>query len=384
MTRTNVDLSGTPGSGTGDGAADTVTALGTTGPDHATVSERGGNVIVSGLGAQLQVTGADPALDTVGVSTLGGEDTIDTGVGIAGPAAVDIDGGDGTDTVTYSGTKLADTIALAPSGGGVATSDISGGGSPQVTTEVESLTVLGHGGADSITAGNGLAGFTNLTINGGGGDDTISGGDGNDVVIAGPGNDVVSGGRGNDTVTLGGGKDTFVWNPGDGSDVVDGGSGQDTLLFNGSNVGEKIVLAANGSHVQLTRDVGAISLDLRGLEILDVTARGGADTLTVNDLTGTGVTRANLDLSGVPGTGTGDGAADTVIVNGTEGPDHVDVTSQSADVLVSRLDPAVQISGSEPALDVLKVNTLAGKDRVQVAPGVGQLITPIVDLGPDQ
>jgi Ca2+-binding RTX toxin-like protein len=384
MTQTNVDLSGTPGSGTGDGAADTVTAFGTTGSDHATVSARDGNVIVSGLGAQLQVTGADPALDTVGVSTLGGDDTIDTGVGIAGPAAVDIDGGDGTDTVTYSGTELADTIALGPSGGGVATSDISGDGSPQVTTEVENLTVLGRGGADSITAGNGLAGLTNLTINGGGGDDTISGGDGNDVLIGGPGNDVVSGGRGNDTVTLGGGKDTFVWNPGDGSDAVDGGSGQDTLLFNGSNVGEKIALAANGSHVQLTRDVGAISLDLSGLEILDVTARGGADTLTVNDLTGTGVTRANLDLSGVPETGTGDGAADTVIVNGTEGPDHVDVTSQGADVLVSRLDPAVQIIGSESALDVLKINTLAGRDRVQVAPGVGQLITPIVDLGPDQ
>ena len=384
MTQANVDLSGTPGSGTGDGAADTVTAFGTTGADHATVRARDGSVIVSGLGAQLRVTGAESTLDTVGVSTLDGDDTIETGVGIPGPAAVDIDGGGGTDTVTYSGTPQADTIALTPRAGAVATSDISGGGAAQVSTGVENLIVLGRGGDDSITAGNGLAGLTNLTINGGSGNDTITGGDGNDVLIGGPGDDVVSGGRGNDTAILGGGQDTFVWNPGDGSDAVDGGSGQDTLLFNGSNALENIALSANGSHVQLTRDVAAITMDLSNLEALDVTARGSADTITVNDLRGTGVKSANLDLSGVPGSGVGDGAADTVIVNGTASPDHVNVTSQGADVLVSGLTPTVQISGSEAALDVLRVNTLGGKDRVQVAPGVDQLITPIVDLGPDR
>ena len=320
MTQANVDLSGTPGSGTGDGAADTVTAFGTTGADHATVRARDGSVIVSGLGAQLRVTGAESTLDTVGVSTLDGDDTIETGVGIPGPAAVDIDGGGGSDTVTYSGTPQADTIALTPRAGAVATSDISGGGAAQVSTGVENLIVLGRGGDDSITAGNGLAGLTNLKINGGSGNDTITGGDGNDVLIGGPGDDVVSGGRGNDTAILGGGQDTFVWNPGDGSDAVDGGSGQDTLLFNGSNALENIALSANGSHVQLTRDVAAITMDLSNLEALDVTARGSADTITVNDLRGTGVKSANLDLSGVPGSGVGDGAADTVIVNGTASP----------------------------------------------------------------
>ena len=43
------------------------------------------------------------------------------------------------------------------------------------------------------------------------------------------------------------------------------------------------------------------------------------------------------------------------------------------------------IAGSEAALDTLRVNTLGGRDDVQVAPGVmSALITPVVDLGADQ
>lgn len=41
------------------------------------------------------------------------------------------------------------------------------------------------------------------------------------------------------------------------------------------------------------------------------------------------------------------------------------------------------ITGSEPALDTVHVNTLAGNDDVFVAPDVDDLITPIVDLGPE-
>ena len=58
-------------------------------------------------------------------------------------------------------------------------------------------------------------------------------------------------------------------------------------------------------------------MDLNGVEQVNVNALGGADTITVNDLSGTDVTSVNLDLAGTPGSGTGDGQADTVIVNGT-------------------------------------------------------------------
>ena len=96
---------------------------------------------------------------------------------------------------------------------------------------------------------------------------------------------------------LGAGNDTFVWNPGDGSDIVEGQAGTDTLVFNGANVAENIDISANGSRVRFTRDVANVTMDLNGVENIQFNALGGADTITVNDLTGTDVTQVNIDLS---------------------------------------------------------------------------------------
>src|SRR5437867_5935369 len=95
------------------------------------------------------------------------------------------------------------------------------------------------------------------TINGAGGVDTISGSAGSDTVKS---------GRGNDTALMGAGNDRFVWNPGDGSDTVNGQAGFDTLEFNGANIAEQIGIVANGTHVQFTRNVAAISMDLESVE----------------------------------------------------------------------------------------------------------------------
>jgi len=379
----NVDLSGTPGSGTGDGAADTVTVDGTDGADNVKVGSTDGDVLVSGLYTAVDVTGADATGDKVDVNTLGGDDTIKSGVGLSGGAAVEVFGGDGNDTAVYSGTASDDTIGIAPSADGVAT--FSSTGSPFVAENtVENLDVRGRAGNDTIIGQNGIAGPTHLTIEGGAGDDTLRGGDGDDTLIGGSGNDVIEGGRGRDTALMGAGDDTFTWNPGDGSDTVEGQGGTDTLDFNGSNAAEKIDLSANGSRVRLFRDVANVTMDVNGVEGLNVAALGSADTVTVGDLTGTDLRTANIDLSGTPGSGTGDGAADTVIENGTAGADRVHVTRSGAQVLSTGLVPKLTISGSEPALDTLQVNTLAGKDRVTVDPDVGQLIAPVVDLGADQ
>ena len=181
----------------------------------------------------------------------------------------------------------------------------------------DNLVVNMNGGDDTFVGSNGLAPLISLTVDGGAGNDTITGGDGNDVLIGGDGNDTIIGGRGNDTLIGGAGDDTFVWNPGDGSDVVEGQGGYDTLQFNGSNANENIDLSANGSRLRLFRDVGNVTMDVNGVEQVNVVALGGADTLTVNDLSGTGVTDVNIDLAATPGSGIGDGQADTVIVNGT-------------------------------------------------------------------
>src|SRR5204863_192379 len=110
---------------------------------------------------------------------------------------------------------------------------------------------------------------------------------------------------------------------GDGSDTVEGQAGTDTLVFNGSNASETIDISANGSRLRLFRDVGNVTMDVNAVEQVNLTTLGGADTITVNDLTGTGVTALNLNLAAADGDS--DGQADTVVVNGTTGADVVTV-----------------------------------------------------------
>jgi hypothetical protein len=123
-------------------------------------------------------------------------------------------------------------------------------------------------------------------------------------------------------------------------------------------------------------------MDLGGINAINLRTLGGSDNVTVGDLTGTDLKAANIDLGAFGGTG--DGQADTVIANGTDGADHVNVSADAASVHVSGLTPGLSITGSEPSLDTLAINTLGGFDKVAVAPNVSQLINPIVDLGADQ
>jgi Ca2+-binding RTX toxin-like protein len=392
LKRANVSLAATGGAG--DGVADTVIANGTAAADNVAVgSDPAGDVVVSGLAAQVSVSGAEAAQaagaggagspgDTVQVDTLGGDDTISNGIGVSGPASIGIDGGEGADTVTYSGTQSDDTIGIAPNGTAVSTFAPGTTTSPQNTTGVENLDVRGRGGNDTITGSNGLAALSSLTIDGGRGDDDIRGGDGNDRLIGGGGNDSLDGGRGADVALLGSGADSFTWDPGDGSDTVEGQSGKDTMVFNGSNVGEKMDLSANGSRVRLFRDVGNVTMDMNGIDSLALNAVGGADVVTVNDLTGTDLKQADINQAAIGGGG--DGQPDIVIANGTAGRDRVHVGTLDGDVVVDGLPAALRIAGSEPANDGLQINTLGGKDTVSLAAGVSQLINPSVDLGADQ
>src|SRR4051812_9230118 len=97
------------------------------------------------------------------------------------------------------------------------------------------------------------------------------------------------------------------------------------MQFNGANIGEVFDASANGGRVRFTRNVGNIVLDLNDVEAIDLAALGGADALTMNDLSGTDVTTIDGDLAATPGASAGDGAADQVIVNGSAGDDVVNV-----------------------------------------------------------
>jgi Ca2+-binding RTX toxin-like protein len=272
--------------------------------------------------------------------------------------------GDGSaDTVTVTGTADADHVTAANNGGTITVDGLPA----QVTIDGaeatnDTLLINTLGGNDTVDASTILV---KTTIDGGAGDDTIIGGQNADMLIGGDGNDTITGGRGNDVARLGNGNDTFIWNPGDGSDTVEGQAGTDTLVFNGANIDEKIDISANGSRTRLSRDVGTVVMDLNGVERIQLAALDGADTITVNDLTGTGVTQVALDLSVTPG-GAGDGKPDTVIANGTATDDNISVVGTGSSISVNGLAAQLTISGADSS-DSLVVNGLAGDDRIDAS-----------------
>jgi Ca2+-binding RTX toxin-like protein len=290
-------------------------------------------------------------------------------------------------TLEVTGTARADNVVLLVAPGAPTTLQVDVGGdrTPDFSFDTAAFTavhVRAGGGADTITGTAGLEALGRLTIDGGRGDDTLFGGGGDDVLLGGRGNDTVTGARGNDIASLGAGDDRFTWNPGDGNDTVDGQAGKDVLGFNGSNVAERIeIAAANGSRTRLFRNVAAVTMDL-AVERLELNVIGGSDLITVNDLTGSDLKAADIDLSA--SAGGGDAEADTVIVNGTPGDDRVRLARSGAQVLTTGLAALTRIAGSEAANDRLIVNTLAGNDDVTVAPDVADLIGSQVDLGADE
>jgi Ca2+-binding RTX toxin-like protein len=182
---------------------------------------------------------------------------------------------------------------------------------------------------------------------------------------------------------MGAGDDTFVWNPGDDNDTLEGQDGFDKMIFNGANIAEKIDIFANGGRALFTRDIASVTMDLNDVESIDFNALGGADTITVHDLSGTDVTEINLNLA-VAG-GAGDAQPDSVTVFGTDGDDVALVNGDASGVSVVGLAAQVNITGAEAANDRLIVNTSAGDDVVEasgLAAGAIQL-TADGDVGDD-
>jgi len=345
---------------------------GGTGAD--TLSGGSGNDTLRGNGANDRLEGQDghddmdggngndQALGSTGndkVTVLSGKDTVD--------------GGSGTDTFFFQGTALGDNLTVAAAGAKVFASRTNNGPASADLGGVEAVVVNGLGGNDTVSGGLGLASLVSLTLDGGVGNDSLLGGDGNDVLLGGDGNDTVAGNGGNDAAFLGAGNDTFAWEPGDGNDTVEGQAGSDTLRFTGSDAGEIINVSANGPRARFTRDVDAVTTDLNDVERVYFDALGGADTITVNDLFGTDVTRVDIDLAAGPG---GDALIDRVIVNATAGDDALFVSGSAAGVNVQGLAAQVNVLHAESLNDRLVVNGLAGADALLAT----DLAAAVIDL----
>ena len=341
----------------GQGGVDTVRVNGADADETIQVFANGGRVLLTD--SLDSVTLDMNQVEKLELRTAGGTDDVVigdlTGTGLSS-IALDLGSDSAADKVTVQGTLDADNIKVASSGGNIVVSGLAAEITISHAGADDSLTINADRGDDIIDASKLGANKVHLTINGGAGTDTITGS---------AGDDIVNGGQGNDTALLGAGNDRFVWNPGDGSDTVNGQAGFDTLTFNGANIAEQIGIVANGTHVQFTRNVAAISMDLESVERIEFKALGGADTITIGDLTGTGVKQVALDLGA--NNGGGDGAADTVSVDFSSAKDAIKLT-QGADgvVTVASAAETLTIANAE-AGDGLVVRALGGNDTLDAS-----------------
>jgi Ca2+-binding RTX toxin-like protein len=296
----------------------------------------------------LRLQSGDPAVLQVDV---GDDGSADFSFARAGIARISVDAGNGDDAVRIDERNgvFTDTIAT---------------------------TIDGGNGDDNLVGGAGAG-----TLLGGNGKDFLAGGSGPETLAGGNGNDSVDGNGGNDVGLLGNGDDTFVWDPGDGSDVVEGQNGIDTMLFNGANGPEQVDLSADGERLRFFRTQGTITMDTDGVETVDFNALGGADLVTVNDLSGTDVSNVSVDLAGVLGGTTGDGAADRVVLNAANGNHTIRVNGDAGAVKVSGLAATVDVLHPELANDRLEINALGNKvDAGGLAAGAIQLLVNGVSL----
>jgi Ca2+-binding RTX toxin-like protein len=322
---------------------------------------RGGNDFLFGGADDDTLTGGDADDQVFGLSGNDrmiwnpGDDT-DLNEGGVGMDTSEINGGNGAENfaVTANGLRVRfDRTNPAPFSIDIGTT--------------ENLVLNANGGDDAFSATGNLAALIQITVNGGAGNDTINGSNGADTLLGGDGNDIVDGNQGNDVAFLGAGDDVFTWDPGDGSDTVEGQAGHDTMQFNGANIAENIDLSANGERLRFVRNIGNIVMDINDVEQINFAALGGADMITINDLSGTDVTEVNLDLAGIPGGSSGDGQPDAIIINGTNGDDVVVITGNANGVSVFGLAAHVNITAAESSIDRLTVNTLASDDVVEAS-----------------
>jgi Ca2+-binding RTX toxin-like protein len=352
MELADIDLENVLGGRLGDGSPDTITANGFGGAEHIDVSSGWGAINVDGLSASMRIRRAERGSDLLTV-----------------------DGRGGNDRATVFGSNRDDVIDVAPSPiAGAARVTASNIPAFVDVTGVATLAIRALDGEDTISGAPGLATLLALRLYGNADEDVLNGGDGADLMLGGSQNDLLDGNAGGDTGLLGSGHDDFVWDPGDGSDVVEGEGGTDTLVFNGSAGAEEFDFSANGQRFRFFRNLGNITMDTDEVERVDLEALGGADSIVVNNLRGTDVELANIDLEGVLGGGLGDGQPDTITMNGSNARDDFRVRRDGGIVDVTGLDPRVRIAHSEAANDRLIINGLGGNDSFAVAGGVGALI----------
>ena len=220
------------------------------------------------------------------------EDADDDVILAAASRTLDIDLGDGMDSLTLADGRNTGVIRDVETIIGGADRDRLTLGAPVSDAFVDlgagtDLLVLADGGntvtvrqAESIRGGAGndhieVEGAVGARIQGSNGEDTITGGDGADSINGGADADFLAGGAGADTLIGGVGADTIMG--GIGADIITGGADADSLVGDG---GADILIGGVGADT-ITGGDGADSI-IGGADADFLAGGAGADTLTGN------------------------------------------------------------------------------------------------------
>ena len=271
-------------------------------------------------------------------------------------------------TLTIAGNGASDKLLLTFLGGSPSTLHVDVGmdGTSDFTVDRSTFTavdVAAGAGDDEVRVIGGPIPEA-LTIQGGAGNDTLVGGNGAETLLGGGGNDLVDGNQGVDTALLGGGSDTLPVGPRRRQRRRRGPERQRRpATSTAATPARASTSPPTARRVRFTRNVADIAMDLDGVERLNYRALGGADTVVVNDLAGTGVKLVDADLSA--SIGGGDGAArhrhrSAARAATTASP----LSSPGGFPIVTGLSAQVLVEGAEAAHDDVNVATLGGDDTI--------------------
>ena len=229
------------------------------------------------------------------------------------PSTVTINGLTGNDTITFAAPPGGSNFLVEDDGNDDLNVTLAGNGATVIVQNIETITVNGDTGVDTIDASGT---DKDLQLNGANGTDTITGGGGNDLLTGGNGIDTLNGGGGNDTLNGGSANDTLI-----------GGEGTDTAVF-GGNFADYALSFDGAGGVTVTGNDGTDSLaEIELLQFDDATVgvvagAAGADTFDI--------AFGSVSVTVGADTFTFDGP-DPVVIDGGAGVDTVDFASLSAD-----------------------------------------------------
>ena len=150
--------------------------------------------------------------------------------------------------------------------------------------------------------------------------------------------------------------------------AVNGGRGRDRLVLTGSSSADSFALSRKGRLLRVPRATGARPLSARGVETVHVNPAGGADTVSIGNLSRTGVKAVAAELGSRAGA---DEAADTLSLAATAGDDSLTAGGGPARITIGGLPWAITASHLDSG-DRIAVNGAGGADTLHVAGTVGQ------------